>query len=98
MMHALRARDGADGAARFVFLDRAAIGLGAAFLRLRAEMNFHRLFEETIADFSPEIVGGGSGALEEVGLGTGFPVDERVSAAVNDVKPSASPSDEDIAA
>ncbi len=27
-----------------------------------------------------------------------FPEDERVSAAVNDVKPSASPSDEDIAA
>lgn len=35
----------------FVFMDRAAIGLGAAFLHLRAELNFHRLFEAQIADF-----------------------------------------------
>lgn len=41
----------------FVFMDRAAIGLGAAFLRLDARMNFHRLFEEAIgADFSVEQV------------------------------------------
>ena len=40
----------------FVFMDRAAIGLGAAFLRLRAEMNFHRLYEEAIADFSVETI------------------------------------------
>ena len=32
-------------------MDRAAIGLGGAFLRLGAELNFHRLFEETIAGF-----------------------------------------------
>ncbi|MFC0284232.1 ABC1 kinase family protein [Camelimonas abortus] len=36
----------------FVFMDRAAVGLGAAFLRLDARLNFHRLFEETIAGFS----------------------------------------------
>jgi predicted unusual protein kinase regulating ubiquinone biosynthesis (AarF/ABC1/UbiB family) len=35
----------------FVLMDRAAIGLGSVMLHLRAEMNFHRLFEETIADF-----------------------------------------------
>ena len=35
----------------FVFMDRAAIGLGAVFLHLAARLNFHRLFEETIADF-----------------------------------------------
>jgi predicted unusual protein kinase regulating ubiquinone biosynthesis (AarF/ABC1/UbiB family) len=35
----------------FVFMDRAAIGLGAVFLHLRAELNFHRLFEGTIVDF-----------------------------------------------
>src|SRR5437588_771627 len=29
----------------FVFMDRAAIGLGGVFLHLRAELNFHRLFE-----------------------------------------------------
>ncbi len=33
----------------FVFMDRAAIGLGGVFLRLDAEMNFHRLFDDTIA-------------------------------------------------
>jgi predicted unusual protein kinase regulating ubiquinone biosynthesis (AarF/ABC1/UbiB family) len=37
----------------FVFMDRAAIGLGAGFLRLNAKLNFHRLFEEAIGtDFS----------------------------------------------
>ncbi|HKJ60746.1 MAG TPA: AarF/ABC1/UbiB kinase family protein, partial [Hyphomicrobiales bacterium] len=35
----------------FVFMDRAAIGLGAVFLHLDAEMNFYRLFNETIEDF-----------------------------------------------
>jgi predicted unusual protein kinase regulating ubiquinone biosynthesis (AarF/ABC1/UbiB family) len=36
----------------FVFMDRAAIGLGAVFLHLDAELNFHRLFNETIEDFN----------------------------------------------
>jgi hypothetical protein len=36
----------------FVFMDRAAIGLGGVFLHLRAELNFHRLFNEAIEDFS----------------------------------------------
>src|SRR5207244_11413028 len=36
----------------FVFMDRAAIGLGAVFLHLGAELNFHRLFNEAIEDFS----------------------------------------------
>lgn len=35
----------------FVFMDRAAIGLGAVFIHLRAELNFHRLFNETIEAF-----------------------------------------------
>jgi hypothetical protein len=33
----------------FVFMDRAAIGLGGVFLHLGAELNYHRLFEGTIA-------------------------------------------------
>ena len=33
----------------FVFMDRAAIGLGGVFLHLGAELNYHRLFEDTIA-------------------------------------------------
>jgi predicted unusual protein kinase regulating ubiquinone biosynthesis (AarF/ABC1/UbiB family) len=41
----------------FVFMDRAAIGLGAVFLHLKAEMNFHRLFVETIENFDVAMVG-----------------------------------------
>jgi hypothetical protein len=37
-------------------MDRAAIGLGAVFLHLRAELNFYRLFNEAIEDFSVERV------------------------------------------
>jgi hypothetical protein len=40
----------------FVLMDRAAIGLGGVFLHLAAELNFHRLFEEAIGDFSEEQV------------------------------------------
>jgi predicted unusual protein kinase regulating ubiquinone biosynthesis (AarF/ABC1/UbiB family) len=35
----------------FVFMDRAAIGLGGVFLHLDAELNFHRLFEAEIEGF-----------------------------------------------
>jgi len=35
----------------FVFMDRAAIGLGGALIRLGAKLNFHRLFEAEIANF-----------------------------------------------
>jgi len=53
----------------FVFMDRAAIGIGAAFLRLGAEMNFHRLFESAIADFSVEgVERARASALADVGL------------------------------
>ncbi len=40
----------------FVFMDRAAIGLGAVFLHLDAELNFYQLFNETIEDFDLEEV------------------------------------------
>ncbi|MFG1465521.1 AarF/UbiB family protein [Xanthobacter sp. DSM 24535] len=53
----------------FVFMDRAAIGLGAVFLHLKAELNFHRLFEETVANFSLEgVAARQSAALAQVGL------------------------------
>ena len=35
----------------FVLMDRAAIGLGSVFLRLKAEVNWYRLFHDLIADF-----------------------------------------------
>ena len=40
----------------FVFMDRAAIGLGAVFLHLAAELNFYRLFNEAIERFAVEDV------------------------------------------
>ena len=40
----------------FVFMDRAAVGLGAVFLHLRAELNFYRLFNEAIENFSMDRV------------------------------------------
>jgi len=35
----------------FVLMDRAAIGLGSVMLHLRAELNFHRIFAETVEGF-----------------------------------------------
>ena len=53
----------------FVFMDRAAIGLGAVFLHLAAELNFYQLFNEAIANFSVERVAARQAAvLAEVGL------------------------------
>jgi predicted unusual protein kinase regulating ubiquinone biosynthesis (AarF/ABC1/UbiB family) len=40
----------------FVFMDRAAIGLGGVFLHLRAKLNWHDLFNDTIKDFVLEEV------------------------------------------
>lgn len=40
----------------FVFMDRAAIGLGGVFIHLRAELNFYQLFNETIEHFDVEEV------------------------------------------
>jgi hypothetical protein len=37
-------------------MDRAAVGLGAVFLHLRAEINFHRLFEAEIERFSLDML------------------------------------------
>ncbi len=38
----------------FVLVDRGAVGLGSAFLRLGAELNWHRMFEELIEGFNEE--------------------------------------------
>jgi predicted unusual protein kinase regulating ubiquinone biosynthesis (AarF/ABC1/UbiB family) len=53
----------------FVFMDRAAIGLGGVFIHLNAEMNFHNLFNDAIEDFSLEdVTKRQTKALEAVGL------------------------------
>lgn len=41
----------------FVFMDRAAIGLGSAYLHLNAELNYHRLFEASLEGFDPVAIG-----------------------------------------
>ena len=41
----------------FVFMDRAAIGLGSVFIHLRASINWHRLFESLIHDFDVDAPG-----------------------------------------
>lgn len=38
----------------FVFMDRAALGLGSVFIHLNAEINWHNVFNELIQDFSAE--------------------------------------------
>ena len=54
----------------FVFMDRAAIGLGAAYLRLGAELNYHRLFEESLEGFDEAALATRQAdALGVVGLG-----------------------------
>ncbi len=53
----------------FVFMDRAAIGLGAAYLRLGAELNYHELFEASIDGFDEKTLGQRQAeALKVVGL------------------------------
>jgi hypothetical protein len=50
-------------------MDRAAIGLGAVFLHLRAELNFYRLFNEAIERFAMDRVEKRqAAALAKVGL------------------------------
>lgn len=53
----------------FVFMDRAAIGLGGVFLHLDAELNFHRLFEAEIEGFKVETVAANqASAMAQAGL------------------------------
>ena len=40
----------------FVFMDRAAIGLGSVFLHLKARINWHSLFHELIDDFDERVL------------------------------------------
>lgn len=47
----LREAGGIAPPREFVLMDRAAIGLGSVFTRLKAEMNWHQMFHELIRDF-----------------------------------------------
>ena len=53
----------------FVLMDRAAIGLGSVFMRLRAEVNWHRLFHGLIDGFDADALAARqTAALEAAGL------------------------------
>src|SRR6187549_2124383 len=66
---ALKARGPVTVPREFVFMDRAAIGLGAVFLHLAAELNFYRLFNEAIENFDVgEVAARQTAALDKVGL------------------------------
>lgn len=49
--HRLKELGGVTPPREFVFMDRAAIGLGGVFLHLDAEINWHRLFHDLIEGF-----------------------------------------------
>ncbi len=70
---ALRAQGTVNGPVvvprEFVFMDRAAIGLGAAFLHLDAKLNFYRLFNAAIDRFTIEALAARqAAALAKAGL------------------------------
>jgi len=65
----LRRVGGVKPPREFVLVDRAAIGLGSVFLRLKAEINWHRLFLDLIDDFDVEVLAAHqTDALQRVGL------------------------------
>lgn len=55
--------------AEFPLMDRAAIGLGSVFYRLRAEANWHRMFMELVEDFDEAAIAARqAAALAEAGV------------------------------
>ncbi|MFB3151613.1 MAG: AarF/ABC1/UbiB kinase family protein, partial [Alphaproteobacteria bacterium] len=53
----------------FVLMDRAAIGLGSVFTRLKAEINWHQLFHGLIEDFDAgKLARRQKAALERTGV------------------------------
>ena len=48
----LRKLGGIQPPREFVFMDRVAVGLGSVFMHLRAELNWHNMFNELIENFS----------------------------------------------
>ena len=66
---AIRSLGGVTPPREFVLIDRSAIGLGSVFLHLKAELNWHRLYEELIADFeAARLSSRQAAALERCGV------------------------------
>ena len=65
----LRRLGGVRPPREFLLMDRAAIGLGAVFLHLKAEINWHREFHDLIRDFDAKVLARRQAdALNAVGL------------------------------
>ncbi len=65
----LRSLGGIAPPREFVLVDRAAIGLGSVFTRIRAEINWHRIFHELIDSFDEKALANRQKkALKQVGL------------------------------
>jgi hypothetical protein len=66
----LRKLGGVEVPREFVFMDRAAVGLGSVFLRLRAEINWYQMFHDLIAGFDMKTTAKNQAkALKAAGLG-----------------------------
>jgi predicted unusual protein kinase regulating ubiquinone biosynthesis (AarF/ABC1/UbiB family) len=52
----LKRKGGVKPPREFVFMDRAAVGLGSVFMHLKAQLNWHQLFEDLIKDFSAPVL------------------------------------------
>jgi predicted unusual protein kinase regulating ubiquinone biosynthesis (AarF/ABC1/UbiB family) len=65
----LRKIGGVEVPKEFVFMDRAAIGLGSVFMRLGAEINWYRMFQDLIRGFDMKgLAKDQAKALKECGL------------------------------
>lgn len=69
-MHSeIRRLGGVTPPREFVLMDRAAVGLGSVFLRLKAEVNWYQLFHDMIGDFDEKALASRQKkALKDVGL------------------------------
>ncbi len=65
----LRELGGVTPPKEFVFMDRAAVGLGGVFLHMGAKINWHRLYHELIDDFDArKLAARQAQALKSAGL------------------------------
>ncbi|MFY7776739.1 MAG: AarF/ABC1/UbiB kinase family protein, partial [Elstera sp.] len=68
----LRRLGGVKPPREFVFMDRAAIGLGSVFTHLQAEINWYDLFHDLAADFDADsLAARQSAALSAAGVPEG---------------------------
>ncbi len=69
-MHSeIRRLGGVTPPREFVLMDRAAVGLGSVFLRLKAEVNWYQLFHDMIGDFDEKALASRQKkALKDAGL------------------------------